>query len=1144
MKNRKYLLFVLLLIPIIILIGSSLAANFDREIKNIEITSQNYPEPGSYHIDKSAKWIENGKAQVTFNIKPVLNLEDNYKDVILVIDVSGSMSGDKIYKVKQDATELVDVLLDDSHNRVALIEFESLSKIDLDFTNDKNKVIDKINNMYVYDCTNYNAALNDVDTILKNYRKEENRSLTLMFLTDGYPNEDTDNQIATYHLLKEKYPYMAINGIQYEMGTGIIQAIKDISDNQWSAFISTLHNVLFEAALSPKIYNEYILTDYINDEYFYLKSIDDVEVNMGKVNLEVENGVQKITWDLSEVLTTASRAQMNIKLSLKDNFMNKEGFFPTNKRETIVSKLEEENEENINSEKTPVLKGKYNVIYNTNTPSGCTVSSIETKQYFPFTNVTMNNTELKCEGFNFRGWSLKEVDKEGLVQINDEVFIMPPHDVTFVAIWEKIEPYKTMNGEVKQNANTLFDVMRLSAVPDDRPSQYVTGENGIDFTQQASDTNGKGVYELRNKMVVSDAENVPIYYFRGQVNNDFVLFGGYCWQIVRTTPNKGVKLIFFGEPTGENKNQCNSSRKYLYVEENWLPDPKYFNSSYDNYVLGIRGGFVEDGGTKTYGGWMINQSIYDRVEFQKTVEYQKRFYIFEDDYASSYSHYFANSYTYDEETGKYQLVNPILISGNSSSTVGKYTLDSTTSSYQSTELKYVVGLHNNSNYTYAYNLILQNNVPLETYKHAYVGTGLIENSDGTYRLTNTEVVDVTRWNEVASNHMNKYICDTMTDTCKNPMYITRYTDWRGDISYVDAKEKIYVSKTYDGTNMINPISIRVPDFLYNSAYSTYNYMCEENRRDCPKDKLFYISRSSETTYGYLHRYYGKSITYDGEYYHLVDYIGENEFATSDNNISNKLAQYHYFCPGYGETKCKNARYAVSPGGYFSLKLENGIVNPVEVFNKRKEVKVDANKNPINGSYDSNYKVIIDSFYEAKLMDYDKYIDDAVWCNSRVATNDAYQNSYLGGNSYSYLYYDTAYRLFYSVGVNHPNYRHPVIKCEDKLDAYTVNDKVHGNGFLKHPIALITGDEFILSGLSNSDSYIGEGDSYWYTMTPVYTYAYNYDSHTEGYLFQEGWNLQSYGTVSRYVKPSIVLKPSIPILSGDGTKDNPYQLELD
>ncbi len=67
----------------------------------------------------------------------------------------------------------------------------------------------------------------------------------------------------------------------------------------------------------------------------------------------------------------------------------------------------------------------------------------------------------------------------------------------------------------------------------------------INFANNSSDTNGKGLYILPG----TESDTNPIYYFRGAINNNNVLFGGYCWQMVRTTDTGGIKMIYNGEPT-------------------------------------------------------------------------------------------------------------------------------------------------------------------------------------------------------------------------------------------------------------------------------------------------------------------------------------------------------------------------------------------------------------------------------------------------------------------------------------------------------------------------------------------------------------------------------------------------------------------
>ena len=192
------------------------------------------------------------------------------------------------------------------------------------------QLYERLNGLTEKNCTNYNSALQNVDIVMQDYVQKDNTDLVTLFLTDGFPNEDVPNQIATYHLLKDKYPYMTINGIQYEMGLDIVQEIIDITDNQWVADQDTLHNVLFDAVISPVTYDNFIVTDYIKDDYFYINSVDDVKVPYGEVNIEEENGIQKVIWDLGKNYKTGDSSKMTIDLELKEEYRETSGYYPTN----------------------------------------------------------------------------------------------------------------------------------------------------------------------------------------------------------------------------------------------------------------------------------------------------------------------------------------------------------------------------------------------------------------------------------------------------------------------------------------------------------------------------------------------------------------------------------------------------------------------------------------------------------------------------------------------------------------------------------------------------------------------------------------------------------------------------------------------
>ena len=80
-----------------------------------------------------------------------------------------------------------------------------------------------------------------------------------------------------------------------------------------------------------------------------------------------------------------------------------------------------------------------------------------------------------------------------------------------------------------------------------------TLDTNIDFSNISSDTNGKGVY-IRSG---TENDDNPIYYYRGDVDNNNLIFAGFCWKIVRTTETGGTKLIYNG--LASDSGTCNNT---------------------------------------------------------------------------------------------------------------------------------------------------------------------------------------------------------------------------------------------------------------------------------------------------------------------------------------------------------------------------------------------------------------------------------------------------------------------------------------------------------------------------------------------------------------------------------------------------------
>ncbi len=461
-----------------------LAAN-DVPVPSVEISSQhsNFAnnEPGSWKITKSAKWTDFGKAKVTFNVETIAKYNNVKKlDVLMVIDNSGSMSGDKMEQVKSDAADLTESLLSDPDNRMALVVFSSTANILSGFINDKTSMTNFINNIGIMGSTNYNQGLIKALEVLDGYEKQDDRELILLFLTDGFPNEETMNEVAQYQTIKTLYPYATVNGIQYEMGEEILEPIIRVSDNQYIANMDSLNNILFEATIVPYAYDDFVITDFIDNEYWTLSdanndgiintvdAIQDISATIGRYGEEITYNFpnagtgEQIEWNLSGILRSGKTATLTINLDLKGDYINSLDDYlllPTNTHETIVSSIENVPDEDIDSDLTPILKSNYTVTYEANAPANCDVSGIipAAMKHTVLTMVEIHNNELSCSGYTFKGW---KIATPGVSYINDDYFRMPEKDVLIKAIWTKPSISKSLEGTAHIKATATFDTGR------------------------------------------------------------------------------------------------------------------------------------------------------------------------------------------------------------------------------------------------------------------------------------------------------------------------------------------------------------------------------------------------------------------------------------------------------------------------------------------------------------------------------------------------------------------------------------------------------------------------------------------------------------------------------------------------------------
>ena len=574
---------------------------YTNAVEKVEMNSDGWKDnkPGSWHIEKSAHWtgVDTAEVDITLDTKEKLDISNTHviRDLILVIDSSLSMENDsKLDVVKEQAKKLVDAYLFDEKNHMALIEFNDEAESLQYFTKDKETLKSSIDEINPVGNTNYNDALKKVGETLARYDIDTDmerpyKSVLVLFLTDGVPCVDTPNEVATYAKLKSTYSYIHIKGIQYEMGEKITPYLERITDSQNIATKETLGQIFFGATIVTERYKSFVITDYIKSKYFYIKSKEDIEVGRGTVELlEEDDGSQRVVWDLGTDLMTglgywetgSNDLEIKIGLTLKDEYAddNEKDFYPTNSKVTVSSQLPNEDILNKEDEITPVLKRIYDVIYDTNPPESCkNLKEVKKESHYALGTVTKKQEQLVCQDYLFKGWEIVEDDVR---RKSEDVFVMPTHDVNVRGVWANMAISKDFDGKIVKKID-LYDQVRYDAE---------IGAIGAIYTGTVSDKYNETL------------EKFPTYHYITDSKNSIV-FGGFCWQMLRTTATGGVKVIYNGKYTEENR--CNNSDEDAFA---------IIPNSDDNKIS-----FNDSNKSLSYAGYMYNdETIYESTVLKAT----------------------------------------------------------------------------------------------------------------------------------------------------------------------------------------------------------------------------------------------------------------------------------------------------------------------------------------------------------------------------------------------------------------------------------------------------------------------------------------------------------------------------------------------
>ncbi len=88
---------------------------------------------------------------------------------------------------------------------------------------------------------------------------------------------------------------------------------------------------------------------------------------------------------------------------------------------------------------------------------------------------------------------------------------------------------------------------------------YTNGpDTNVDFMVGANDYNASNGLGINTRSTTAN-DAYPVYYYRGTVTNNFVIWANYCWRIIRTTSTGGVKLLYSGEVTDDGTLGCKTN---------------------------------------------------------------------------------------------------------------------------------------------------------------------------------------------------------------------------------------------------------------------------------------------------------------------------------------------------------------------------------------------------------------------------------------------------------------------------------------------------------------------------------------------------------------------------------------------------------
>ena len=691
---------------------------------------------------------------------------------------------------------------------------------------------------------------------------------------------------------------------------------------------------------------------------------------------------------------------------------------------------------------------------------------------------------------------------------------------------------KTRYTVTSQLRNDLMEKFNESKILYDRITKLCNSSE-IDYVKEYdSQSYGEATDSLEN------IANKEICYYYDTDNtqpaqtNSNVLFGGFCWQIIRTTGTGGVKLMYNGKA---DNNRCLTTR--------------------------MGGTSVEFTGSI----YSLSTSLQSTYKFGKSYFYDEETKMFtldeiiDDTWSLNNNDNFVGSYTCKSSSitcstiyyvGKnrkvgdriYAISYKVINSSTIFNSVGKtpYNPDNDSPA--------MVGYMFNTSYDYinkqmkTWETVLHIQSISNTYTYA---DNVIWNAEnGEYVLIDEKgLTDEEKANNDFSSFVGKYTFLSSTSG-SGVNYIfgvsgnTAYcmTLERGNtVDSITGKYTFGTGIDNDG-NLINPITISRRewyDSFSKDEIKNRKYMCLGDEIKC--ENVRYIDGIDGRSY-----YYVDVKSEDYRYANSIIYDSTSNSYRLDNSkeivhgiwpfIYNNINNTRYTCFKNDTDECGdsvNYIYKTTGSRSYYITLKNG--DTIEkALHKMLNYKFNTNIGDENiNVYNSAAKGIVDNWFKNNFTEYIDYLDDGVFCNNRVV---------YGINGWDPKTQTNDDNIVF-------NYRYPStddgkianksFACPNITDRFSLSNNL---AKLKYSVGMITFSES--NYFSRYYGNINSEKNYW-TMTPSdFHNEYAHNNKVQGKNDYTPWDVY----YNYNIRPVIVLKPGIEA-TGKGTYDEPYIIEI-